>query len=191
MSLHIYIAHSGEHLLADPVSFASYVHIRSVHRITFISPPPSSLSTIPLCSVSVSSLLDSSRLTLCFLPSNRPDALRSWITRNTSIPSQRQILMTARGKNVKIQTLATEVCFFRFITSLSSLFTQVHILIFTPGRTRSSYTIEAFSPNPPKSSSLNCPRRNRPRSKAPRIPWQIRTTCRHGGICTPPDGPGR
>lgn len=25
MSLHIYIAHSGEHLLADPVSFASYV----------------------------------------------------------------------------------------------------------------------------------------------------------------------
>lgn len=38
-----------------------------------------------------------------------PDALRSWITRNTSVPSQRQILMTARGKNVKIQTLATEV----------------------------------------------------------------------------------
>ncbi|OJJ39293.1 hypothetical protein ASPWEDRAFT_49319 [Aspergillus wentii DTO 134E9] len=60
MSLHIYIAHTGEHLLADPVSFAS------------------------------------------------PDALRSWITRNTSIPAQRQILMTARGKNVKIQTLATE-----------------------------------------------------------------------------------
>lgn len=25
MSLHIYIAHSGEHLLADPVAFASYV----------------------------------------------------------------------------------------------------------------------------------------------------------------------
>lgn len=25
MSMHIYIAHSGEHLLADPVSFASYV----------------------------------------------------------------------------------------------------------------------------------------------------------------------
>ncbi|CRG85988.1 Autophagy-related protein 11 [Talaromyces islandicus] len=60
MSLHIYIAHSGEHLLADPVAFAS------------------------------------------------PDALRSWIARNTSIPFQRQILMTARGKNVKIQTLATE-----------------------------------------------------------------------------------
>ncbi|KAH8426942.1 autophagy protein ATG11 [Aspergillus melleus] len=60
MSLHIYIAHSGEHLHADPVSFAS------------------------------------------------PDALRSWIARNTSVPSQRQILMTARGKNVKIQTLATE-----------------------------------------------------------------------------------
>lgn len=28
MSLHIYIAHSGEHLLADPVSFASYVFPR-------------------------------------------------------------------------------------------------------------------------------------------------------------------
>lgn len=25
MSLHIYIAHSGEHLLVDPVAFASYV----------------------------------------------------------------------------------------------------------------------------------------------------------------------
>ncbi|KAJ5332081.1 uncharacterized protein N7506_005864 [Penicillium brevicompactum] len=60
MSLHIYIAHTGEHFLADPVAFAS------------------------------------------------PDALKSWIVRNTSIPSPRQILMTARGKNVKIQTLATE-----------------------------------------------------------------------------------
>ena len=38
-----------------------------------------------------------------------PDALRSWIARNTAIASQRQILMTARGKNVKLQTLATEV----------------------------------------------------------------------------------
>lgn len=26
MSLHVYIAHTGEHFLADPVSFASYVH---------------------------------------------------------------------------------------------------------------------------------------------------------------------
>ncbi|KAJ5167968.1 uncharacterized protein N7482_003562 [Penicillium canariense] len=60
MSLHIYIAHSGEHLLADPVAFAS------------------------------------------------PDSLKSWIVRNTSIPPPRQILMTARGKNVKTQTLATE-----------------------------------------------------------------------------------
>jgi hypothetical protein len=25
MSLHIYIAHTGEHFLADPVAFASYV----------------------------------------------------------------------------------------------------------------------------------------------------------------------
>lgn len=38
-----------------------------------------------------------------------PDALRSWISRCASIPAQRQILMTARGKNVKIQSLATEV----------------------------------------------------------------------------------
>ncbi|KAL4868885.1 hypothetical protein BDV12DRAFT_168824 [Aspergillus spectabilis] len=60
MSLHIYIAHTGEHLLADSVSFST------------------------------------------------TDALRSWITQSTTIPSQRQILMTARGKNVKIQTLATE-----------------------------------------------------------------------------------
>ncbi|KAL2814923.1 autophagy-related protein 11-domain-containing protein [Aspergillus granulosus] len=60
MSLHIYIAHTGEHLLADSTSFAT------------------------------------------------TDTLRSWITQNTSIPPQRQILMTSRGKNVKIQTLATE-----------------------------------------------------------------------------------
>ncbi|QVM08487.1 oligomeric, coiled-coil, peripheral membrane protein [Coccidioides posadasii str. Silveira] len=60
MPLHIYIAHTGEQLFADPVSFAS------------------------------------------------PDALRAWISRNTSIPPQRQILMTARGKNVKLQSLATE-----------------------------------------------------------------------------------
>ncbi|OAX80186.1 hypothetical protein ACJ72_05483 [Emergomyces africanus] len=60
MSLHIYIAHTGEQLLADPVSFAS------------------------------------------------PDALRTWISRKVSIPAQRQILMTARGRNVRPQTLATE-----------------------------------------------------------------------------------
>ncbi|PKY08368.1 hypothetical protein P168DRAFT_314471 [Aspergillus campestris IBT 28561] len=79
MSLHIYIAHSGEHLLADPVSFAS------------------------------------------------PDALRSWITRNTSIPSQRQILMTARGKNVKIQTLATENEIFVYDRSLFTEPTKVEL----------------------------------------------------------------
>ncbi|KAL2867102.1 autophagy protein ATG11 [Aspergillus lucknowensis] len=60
MSLHIYIAHTGEHLLADTGSFST------------------------------------------------TDTLRSWITQNASIPPQRQILMTSRGKNVKIQTLATE-----------------------------------------------------------------------------------
>ncbi|KAL4926273.1 autophagy protein ATG11 [Aspergillus undulatus] len=60
MSLHIFIAHTGEHILADSGSFPT------------------------------------------------TDELRSWITQSTSIPPQRQILMTARGKNVKIQTLATE-----------------------------------------------------------------------------------
>ncbi|KAK2733213.1 oligomeric, coiled-coil, peripheral membrane protein [Myotisia sp. PD_48] len=60
MSLFIYIAHTGEQLHADPVSFAS------------------------------------------------PDALRAWIARNAHIPAQRQILMTARGKSVKPQSLATE-----------------------------------------------------------------------------------
>ncbi|EEQ32733.1 oligomeric, coiled-coil, peripheral membrane protein [Microsporum canis] len=60
MSLHIYIAHTGEQMLADPVSFAS------------------------------------------------PDALRTWISRHTQIPVQRQILMTAKGKSVKTQSLATE-----------------------------------------------------------------------------------
>ncbi|OJJ76089.1 hypothetical protein ASPBRDRAFT_51755 [Aspergillus brasiliensis CBS 101740] len=58
MSLHIYIAHTGEHFVTDTASFAS------------------------------------------------PDAVRSWVATKTSIPPQRQILMTARGKNVK--TLATE-----------------------------------------------------------------------------------
>ncbi|KAF3483808.1 Atg11p [Arthroderma uncinatum] len=37
-----------------------------------------------------------------------PDALRTWISRNTQIPVQRQILMTARGKSIKTQSLATE-----------------------------------------------------------------------------------
>lgn len=83
MSLHIYIAHSGEHLLADPVSFASCV-------------PP---LCVPLASCGC-------KLTP-FISS--PDALKSWIVRSTSIPPARQILMTARGKNVKTQTLATEV----------------------------------------------------------------------------------
>lgn len=29
MSLHIYIAHSGEHFLVDPISFASYVKVEA------------------------------------------------------------------------------------------------------------------------------------------------------------------
>jgi autophagy-related protein 11 len=93
MSLNIYIAHTGEHLLADPVSFASYV---------FHHPIPSARPFLSSCLIRCESLL-----TLSISPS--PDALRTWIARHTSIPAQRQILMTARGKNVRIQSLATEV----------------------------------------------------------------------------------
>ena len=32
MSLHIYIAHTGEHFLPDPVTFASYVFILAITR---------------------------------------------------------------------------------------------------------------------------------------------------------------
>ncbi|MCJ1250238.1 oligomeric, coiled-coil, peripheral membrane protein [Trapelia coarctata] len=39
---------------------------------------------------------------------NRLDSLRSWITRNASLKSSTLILMTARGKQVKLQTLLTE-----------------------------------------------------------------------------------
>ena len=37
------------------------------------------------------------------------DALKSWIARHTSVVAQRQILMTARGKQVRLQTLLNEV----------------------------------------------------------------------------------
>ena len=37
------------------------------------------------------------------------DVLRSWLATVTSIPSQRQILLTPRSKHVKLQTLLTEV----------------------------------------------------------------------------------
>ena len=37
------------------------------------------------------------------------EALRSWVENNASIPASRQILMTAKGKNVKQQHLLTEV----------------------------------------------------------------------------------
>ncbi|KAI9786640.1 MAG: oligomeric, coiled-coil, peripheral membrane protein [Geoglossum umbratile] len=39
---------------------------------------------------------------------NSLDAFRSWISRGTSIAPQNQILMTARGKQVKLQTLLTD-----------------------------------------------------------------------------------
>jgi autophagy-related protein 11 len=42
-------------------------------------------------------------------PLSSPEALRSWISNNAGIPPQRQILMTAKGKNVKQQHLLTEV----------------------------------------------------------------------------------
>ncbi|KAF7506152.1 hypothetical protein GJ744_012216 [Endocarpon pusillum] len=60
MSLQIYLAHTGQRLQADPISFAS------------------------------------------------PDALKSWIANQASVPIDRQILITGRGKNVRQQNLLTE-----------------------------------------------------------------------------------
>lgn len=37
------------------------------------------------------------------------DALKAWINNATKIPPQDQILLTPRGKHVKLQTLLTEV----------------------------------------------------------------------------------
>ncbi|KAI9813720.1 MAG: oligomeric, coiled-coil, peripheral membrane protein [Thelocarpon impressellum] len=66
MSLHVYIAHTGHRLRADPVSFGSL------------------------------------------------DALRAWIARSVPIAVGNQILMTTRGKQVKLQTLLTETELFVF-----------------------------------------------------------------------------
>ncbi|KZF22499.1 hypothetical protein L228DRAFT_210734 [Xylona heveae TC161] len=60
MSLQIYIAHTGDRLQADPVSFTSF------------------------------------------------DALQTWISKNAPVQPQNQILMSSRGKQVKLQTLLTE-----------------------------------------------------------------------------------
>ncbi|KAF2457902.1 autophagy-related protein 11-domain-containing protein [Lineolata rhizophorae] len=60
MSLHVFVAHTGKRLEADPVSFDSL------------------------------------------------EALRSWLAKATSIPPQDQILLTTRGKHVKLQALLTE-----------------------------------------------------------------------------------
>jgi hypothetical protein len=54
MSLNIYIAHTGEHLLADPVSFASYVFLLLVYP----SPPSFSSSFLVLLSDTVRKLTD-------------------------------------------------------------------------------------------------------------------------------------
>jgi autophagy-related protein 11 len=61
MSLQIAVAHTGQRLDADPVSF---------HSI---------------------------------------DALKLWIAEATGIPQEFQILLTTRGKHVKLQLLLTEV----------------------------------------------------------------------------------
>ncbi|KAI9851912.1 MAG: oligomeric, coiled-coil, peripheral membrane protein [Thelocarpon superellum] len=66
MSLHIYLAHTGEHLRADPVTFASL------------------------------------------------DALRSWIAQRVPVAASQQILMTAKGRQVKLQTLLAETELFIF-----------------------------------------------------------------------------
>lgn len=38
------------------------------------------------------------------------EGLRQWISEQTGISDARQVLMTGRGKPVKVQTLRTEVC---------------------------------------------------------------------------------
>lgn len=42
------------------------------------------------------------------------DALRQWVAKASSIPAQDQILLTSKGKHVKLQTLLTEVIHGRF-----------------------------------------------------------------------------
>lgn len=49
-----------------------------------------------------------------------PDALRSWIADNASIPPRNQIVLTAKGKFVRAQTLLTESELFVFERSLFS-----------------------------------------------------------------------
>ena len=61
MSLQIAVAHTGQRLDADPVSFSSI------------------------------------------------EALKHWIASATQIPPEYQILLTPRGKHVKLQALLTEV----------------------------------------------------------------------------------
>lgn len=78
MSLQICLAHSGQRLQADPISFASFVGLSS----------------------NIGSLAEFD---------NRPEALKSWIANRASIPIDRQILITGRGKNVRQQNLLTEV----------------------------------------------------------------------------------
>ena len=46
MSLHIYIAHSGEHLLANPVSFASYVLLMLTQPETLLWSLPGRMLTL-------------------------------------------------------------------------------------------------------------------------------------------------
>ena len=41
---------------------------------------------------------------------NSIEALKQWIWSATQIPTEYQILLTPRGKHVKLQALLTEVC---------------------------------------------------------------------------------
>ena len=101
MSLHVFIAHTGKRLEADPVNF------------------------------------------------NSLDALRSWIHTSTHIPPQDQVFLTARGKNVKLQTLLTEVL------PLPCDSTNPPCVLTLSGRGRSSSTIATCSlSRPHKTSTL-------------------------------------
>lgn len=55
------------------------------------------------------------------------ESLQSWIARNSTIESQDQILMTARGKQVKLQTLSLETEIFVYNRQILSASTQASL----------------------------------------------------------------
>lgn len=89
--------------------------------------------------------------------------------------------MTARGKNVKLQTLAMEVFIIAFNyyillekADISFVLSRVRYLFMTDNM---SVTRE-----PSTSPTFLCPKRSRPRTL--QTPSRIRITSKHGGLST-------